>query len=87
MATHRPPFTPPPWHAEPYRAHDPKFAVFAGPNMVAGRIQSEDDAQLIEAAPDLYGAAEAALDWLKLIGPTSPVTARLERALDKAVIH
>lgn len=80
-------FTPAPWTAETYRAQDPKFAVFAGPVLVAARIQSRDDAQLIHAAPDLYGACDAACAWLKLINPASPVTRRLEAALTKARVH
>jgi hypothetical protein len=78
-----PRFTPGPWHAETYRADE--YAVFAGQKLIAARIASKDDAQLIEASPDLYGAAQAACEWLKLISPTSPVTRRLEDALQKAV--
>lgn len=80
-------FTPPPWHAETYRPQPPRYAVFAGPALVAARIESRDDAQLIESAPDLYEAADAALDWLKLISPINPVTRRLEAALAKASVH
>jgi hypothetical protein len=82
-----PRFTPGPWHAEAYRSAAPKYAVFAGPKLIAARIESKDDAQLIEAAPDLHGAAQAACEWLKLISPTSPVTRRLEDALQKARLN
>jgi hypothetical protein len=82
-----PRFTAGPWHAETYRAADPRYAVFAGPKLIAARIESKDDAQLIEASPDLYGAAQAACEWLKLISPTSPVTRRLEDALQKARLN
>lgn len=77
-------FTPPPWHVEAGRPH---FAVLAGRDLVAARIASRDDAQLIEASPDLFDAADAALDWLQLISPTNPVTQRLAAALDKATVH
>jgi hypothetical protein len=80
-------FTPPPWSAETYRPVPPHYAVFAGPVLVAARIASRDDAQLIEAAPDLFEAADAACDWLHLIAPANPVTLRLEAALAKAAVH
>lgn len=80
-------FTPRPWQAEPYAPRPPRYAVFAGPKLVAARIDRKDDAKLIEAAPDLYEAADAACDWLKLISPDNPVTKRLEAALDKATVH